>query len=76
MNYIEVWDDELDDKVQDSQMDVNVLINQTRFIVNMPTVAALINVYNELIRSYYRMEYTYNERVLEHKQMIVKKRKD
>ena len=67
IKYSEHWDDELDEKVQNSEMDINVLINQTRFIVNMPTVAALINVYNELIRSYYRMEYTYNERVLEHK---------
>ena len=53
-------------------MDINVLINRTRFIVNMPTVANLINVYNELIRSFNRMEYTYNERVLEHKNSVIK----
>ena len=51
----EYFDDSINDSVSKSDMDVNVLINRTRFIVNMPTVANLINVYNELIRSFYRM---------------------
>ena len=48
-------------------MDINVSISRSRIIVNMPTVGNLINVYNELIRSYFKMEYTYNERVLENR---------
>jgi hypothetical protein len=53
-------------------MDINVLINRTRFIVNMPTVANLINVYNELIRKINRMEYTYNEKILENKRSVIR----
>jgi hypothetical protein len=70
--YSEYFDHEFDEPVQNSDMDINVLINRTRFIVNMPTVANLINVYNELIRSFNRMEYTYNERVLEYKNSVIK----
>ena len=68
----EYFDDSINDSVSKSDMDVNVLINRTRFIVNMPTVANLINVYNELIRSFYRMQFTYNERVLEYKEGIIR----
>ena len=52
---------------EDTDMDINVSISRSRIIVNMPTVGNLINVYNELIRSYFKMEYTYNERVLENR---------
>ena len=68
----EYFDDANNESVQCSDMDVNVLINRTRFIVNMPTVANLINVYNELIRSFSRMQFTYNERVLEYKENVIR----
>jgi hypothetical protein len=68
----EYFDEEYDESVSSSDMDVNILINRTRFIVNMPTVANLINVYNELIRKMGRMEYTYNEKVLENKKSVIR----
>lgn len=38
----------------------------------MTTVANVINVSNELMRISGKKEYTYNERVLEHKNSVIK----
>ena len=67
MHYSQYFDDEFGEEFENTDMDINVSISRSRIIVNMPTVGNLINVYNELIRSYWKMEYTYNERVLENR---------
>jgi hypothetical protein len=72
MKYGEYWDEEFGEAFVDTEMDIKVSVNRSRIIVNMPTVGNLINVYNELIRSYFKMEYTYNERVLENKIIMLR----
>ena len=72
MKYSEYFNESFGEVFDDTIMDINVSISRSRIIVNMPTVGNLINVYNELIRSYFKMEFTYSERVLENRITMLK----
>ena len=72
MKSSQYWDDDYEEVVENSLMDVTCCINRSRLIVNIPTVSNFIKIYKQLMDFLDESPKNYDKLVIDNKNNMMK----